>query len=49
MSFAFRTKKLERSLRGQRCQNGVLWVAVDVSHAGNSLCEIEIAGPDQPG
>ena len=26
-------------MRGQRCQNGVLEDAVDVSQAGNSLCE----------
>ena len=33
-------------MRGQR-QNELVEVAVDVSQAVNSLCEREIAGPDQ--
>ena len=36
-------------MRGQRCQNEVVEVAVDVSQAVNSLSEREIAGPDQLG
>ena len=36
-------------VRGQRSQNEVVEVAVDVSQAVNSLCEREIDGPDQLG
>ena len=36
-------------MRGQRYQNEMVEVAVDVSQAENSLCEREIANPDQMG